>query len=64
MTKSKLDQKAGIALANIVGDVGGIAKSALKTFGSAINKGTFFAIKRGILYEYKNENSRDCESKI
>ena len=29
-----------------------------------MKQGTFFAIKKGILYEYKNENSHDCESKV
>lgn len=64
MTKSKLDQKTGIDLTNIVGDVGGLAKNAFNLVGNAINKGKFYAIKKGILYEYKNEKSRDCESKI
>ncbi len=64
MTKTKLDQKTGIDPANIVGDVLGLGKNAFKIVGSAIIRGTYFAIKKGILYEYKNENSRDCNSKI
>lgn len=66
MSKNKLDEKKGINLENLVGDVGGMAANAFKLVGNAIpiNRGTFFAIKKGILYEYKNENSRDCTSKI
>ena len=53
-------------LENLVDGVGGMAIGAFKTLGNAIplQRGTFFAIKKGILYEYRTENSVDCTSKL
>lgn len=58
-----------------MGDVGGLvgglalngAVNAFKLVGNVVpivSRGTFFAIKKGILYEYRSENSRDATSRI
>lgn len=71
MTKSRLDQKgfhvadlANLDVGNVVSGIGGVTKGVFNAVGSVIKRGTFFAIKKGVLYEYKSETSRDCESKI
>jgi hypothetical protein len=70
MEKTRLDQKQGVSLniADVAGDIGSLGLKGLKGVMNLVplgqKKGTFFAIKKDILYEYTSRKNGDSISQI
>ena len=54
---------ANLDVGDMVSGIGNVTKNVFNAVGNVMNLKQFFAIKKGILYEYKSITARECESK-